>query len=43
MIKVGRNSILFKNAYLASSGTVCGIKEHNGPLGEYIDKYYKDS
>ena len=43
MVKVGRNSILFNNVYIASSGTVSGKKEHDGPLGKYIDKYYEDS
>lgn len=43
MIKVGRNSILFNNVYLASTGTVCGKKEHDGPLGSFFDKYYEDS
>ena len=43
MIKVGRNSILFSDVYLVSSGTVCGSKEHDGPMGKYIDKYYEDS
>ena len=43
MIKVGRNSILFSDVYLTSTGTVSGKKEHEGPLGKYIDKYYEDS
>ena len=38
-----KNSILFNNVYIASSGTVSGKKEHDGPLGKYIDKYYEDS
>lgn len=43
MYKVGRNSVVFKNVYLISSGTVCGLTEHKGPLGQYIDKYYTDA
>ena len=43
MIKVGRNSIIFDNVYLTSSGTVCGKKEYDGPLGSYFDKHYEDS
>lgn len=43
MVKVGRNSILFSDVYLTSTGTVSGIKEHLGALGEYIDKFYEDS
>lgn len=42
MYKVGKNSIIFENVYLSSCGTVSGIKEHLGPLGRYIDKYYED-
>ena len=42
MYKVGRNSVIFENAYLVSSGTVGCKKEHEGPLGKYIDKCYDD-
>lgn len=43
MYKVGKNSVIFNHAYLVSSGTVSGLMEHDGPLGQYIDKYYEDS
>ena len=43
MHKVGRNSVLYENVYLISSGTVCGKKEHEGPLGKYFDKAYEDN
>lgn len=42
MKKVGKNSIIFDDVYLLSTGTCCGYKEHLGPLGSYFDKYYKD-
>ena len=43
MYKVGRNSVIYDHVYLTSSGTVCGNKEHNGPLGRYFDKAYEDN
>lgn len=42
MFKVGKNSVIFNEAYLVSTGTVCGKKEHDGPLGKYFDKFYED-
>ena len=42
MYKVGRNSVLFNNVYLTSSGTVGCKKEHEGPVGNFIDKCYDD-
>ena len=42
MYKVGRNSVLFNNVYLTSSGTVGCKKEYEGPVGNFIDKCYDD-
>lgn len=42
MFKVGKNSVIFNDVYLVSTGTVCGPKEYDGPLGKYIDKFYQD-
>ncbi|MCD7894097.1 MAG: stage V sporulation protein AD [Erysipelotrichaceae bacterium] len=36
------SSHLLDNVYIKQYGTVCGREEHNGPLGKYFDKYYKD-
>lgn len=35
-------SHLLDNVYIWDTGTVCGILEHQGPLGKYFDKYYQD-
>lgn len=43
MYKVGRNSVIYDHVFLTSSGTVCGKKEHEGPLGKYFDKAYEDN
>ncbi len=37
MRKVGKNSVAFDNVFLWSYANSASIKEHNGPLGAYID------
>lgn len=36
------NSLKLENVYIASTGTVCGPLEMNGPLGHCFDKSYDD-
>ncbi|MCD7839342.1 MAG: stage V sporulation protein AD [Erysipelotrichaceae bacterium] len=36
------SSHLLDNVYILEGGSVCGILEHQGPLGKYFDKYYLD-
>lgn len=42
MKKVGKNSVVFNDVYLKSSGVVSGPKEKSGPLGDYIDYNFND-
>lgn len=42
MGKVGKSSYIFHNVYINSFSSVVGKKEHDGPIGEYFDKYYND-
>ncbi len=39
---VGKSSGNFKNVYLNTTAVICGPKEYNGPLHEYMDKGYMD-
>lgn len=36
------NSIKLENVYIASTGTVCGLLEYQGPLGSSFDKGFGD-
>ena len=36
------NSIKLENVYIASTGTVCGPLEYQGPLGSSFDKGFGD-
>lgn len=36
------NSVMLKNVYIASTGTVCGPLEYLGPLGDCFDKSVQD-
>ncbi|KXU48984.1 MAG: stage V sporulation protein AD [Longibaculum muris] len=36
------NSLKLENVYIASTGSVCGPLEFQGPLGAYFDKSYTD-
>jgi len=36
------NSLILENVYIASTGTVCGPLEFQGPLGQGFDKGYDD-
>lgn len=36
------SSMILNNVYIRSIGTVCGIDEFKGPLGNYFDRHYPD-
>ena len=42
MNNIGKSSLVFENIYIKETATVVGPKEHNGPYGEFFDKYYND-
>lgn len=43
MKRIGKNSIFFEHVYLKATGTAGGRKEAEGPIGELLDKRFKDN
>ncbi|MDD4000952.1 MAG: stage V sporulation protein AD [Bacilli bacterium] len=41
-MKIGKQSVVLDNVYLAATGVVTGPKEKNGPLHHYFDKAYDE-
>ena len=40
MAKVGKNSLVFNDVFIANYSSVVGPKEYNGPIGSLFDKHY---